>query len=441
MTSLHDNNPGTHHSSHKVTLEALAYGGDAVCHVSGQVVFVPDGVPGDGAFIELVADKGTYSRGTIHELLTASPDRTNPFCPLAERCGGCQWQMVSYKSQLKWKRSIVEETIRRIGMLEDVEVEPCVASPVECSYRTVVRYPARTTNRPIVFGYHERRSHCMVDIAACPVATERVNTIASNIRAILDEEPDRYDISEITISSSYNKLSSLISMTVDPGKQIGETVFRRISEIDTVAGVIVRVAGNNRTTRRQFTFGNCHRFETIQGVSFRIDERSFFQINIPQTIQLVTIVREMLEGEQCRKFVDGYGGVGLFSLCCAPEGANIYLFDTSRHAVQDSKYNADVRGLSRFSAFCDGAVEALGTVGTTDVLILDPPRTGLGYQAVQAAVSTKAGSIIYVSCNPTTLARDLALLLKHGYHIERIVPVDMFPQTYHIETVTKLKSE
>lgn len=441
MTSLHDTNPENHHSSHTVTLEALAYGGDAVCHVSGQVVFVPDGVPGDGALIELVADKGTYSRGTICELLTASPDRTNPFCPLAERCGGCQWQMVSYKSQLEWKRSIVEETIRRIGMFEDVAVEPCVASPVEHSYRTVGRYPARTTNRPIVFGYHERRSHRMVDIVACPVATERVNTIASNIRAILDEEPDRYDIREITISSSYNKPSSLISLTVDPGKQPGETAFRRLAEIDTVAGVIVRVSGNNRTTRHLYTLGNCHRFETIHGVRFRIDERSFFQINIPQTVQLVTIVREMLEGEQCRKLVDGYGGVGLFSLCCAPEGADIYLFDTSRPAVQDSIYNADVRGLSRFSAFCAGAVEALGSVGTADVLILDPPRTGLGYEAVRAAASTEAGTIIYVSCNPTTLARDLALLCKQGYHIERVIPVDMFPQTYHIETVAKLKSE
>ena len=436
---LQDYTKENHHSYHTVTLESLAYGGDAVCHVDGQAVFVPDGVPGDKALIEILVDKGTYSRGKIRELLTASSDRTEPFCPFAERCGGCQWQMISYTSQLEWKRTIVEETLRRIGKFENVEVEPCAASPVGRSYRTVGRYPSRTTNRPVVFGYHERRSHRIVDIASCPVATERVNAIASNIRAILDEEPDTCNIREITIRSSYNEPSSLISLTVSPGKQPGESMLRRLSEIDAVAGVIVRADGNDGAARRLFSIGSSRRLETIHGARFRVDERSFFQIHIPQTEHLVTIVREMIEGEQCRKLVDGYGGVGLFSLCCAPDDADIILFDTSEPAVKDSIFNAQECGLSRFSAFRSGAVEVLNSVGTVDVLILDPPRTGLGYETVQAAASTNAGTIVYVSCNPTTLARDLALLCERGYRIGRVVPVDMFPQTYHIETAVKLK--
>ena len=425
--------------THKTTIEALAYGGDSVAHIDSRVVFIPDGVPGDEAIVDIIKDKGSFLRGNISELVTPSPDRVKPFCPFAVDCGGCQWQSVSYDAQLTWKRTIVGETIKRIGGFDSLTVDECLASPDDRGYRSVARYPALMTKNGIIFGYFGRRTHRIVDIDTCPVAAASVNSIAASVRKELNSEIlAKLGIHEITIRSSHNQPSSQLSLTLRDIKKLPKSALPLLEKVDGPTGISAWTTASDSVSKRLLSHGDRYRTETINGVNFRIDESSFFQINIPQTERLVSVVGDMINFQPGMKLVDGYGGVGLFSLCCSPKDSEVILFDTSGKAVKDSLFNARSAGFSRFSALKAGTVSAFEEIGAADAVILDPPRTGLGSEAVQAACSCSAETIVYVSCNPATLARDLTMFCDNGYRIGRIVPVDMFPHTYHIETVVKL---
>jgi 23S rRNA (uracil1939-C5)-methyltransferase len=419
-----------------LTVESLAYGGDGVAHLEGRVIFIPDALPGDVVRVRVVQDKGTYLRGELLEVINPSPDRVAPFCPLAERCGGCQWQGLAYPAQLRWKRVIVEESLRRLGHIGDVPVKECVPSPVERGYRTVVRFPARQTASGLVMGYFERRSHRIVDLHACPLSGARANHIASYIRTL--PGIDRLDLREVTIRAGYNHPSALVSFLIARPGQFGELAGAMLREIEGLAGVSFWRETAPGESRRMKVFGSPWRHETVLGRTFRIEERSFFQINIPQAENLVRLAGEMMECGEGARLVDGYGGVGLFSLSIASSGSPVYLFDLASWAIEDAIHNAGEMRFRDFTALAGDAKEAFAGAGEAGRLIVDPPRTGLGLIAVEEMCRFNADRLAYVSCNPTTLARDLRLFIERGYTVRRVAPVDMFPHSFHIETVAEL---
>jgi 23S rRNA (uracil1939-C5)-methyltransferase len=421
-----------------LTVESLAYGGDGVGHLEGRVMFIPGALPGDVVRIRVAQDKGSYLRGELLEVVSPSTDRVEASCQYASRCGGCQWQELSYPAQLRWKRAIVEESMRRLGGIEGIEVAPCIPSPIEYGYRTVARYPARHASAGLVMGYHERRSHRIVDIGACPLAGEQVNRIADSIRALPGLE--MLELQEITIQASHNLPSAQVRFTL--GKDSAEVIAlaeRMLADIEGLQGVSFYLETSTGQTKRLRIIGTPFRYEQLKERIFRIDERSFFQINIPQAENLVTLAGEMLKYGIEQILVDGYGGVGLFSLSLAPHDATVYLFDVSPWAVEDSRFNAAGMGFIRFTGMVSDANAAFSVIGAADRLIIDPPRTGLGLAAVKEMCRFKAERMVYISCNPTTLARDLRYFSELGYKVKRIVPVDMFPHTYHIETASELE--
>jgi len=424
------------------TIESLAYGGDGVTHLEGRVMFVPGALPGDVVRVRAMQDKGSYLRGELLEIVSPSPDRVEAACPYASRCGGCQWQELSYPAQLRWKRAIVEESLRRLGGIESIEVEPCIPSPLEYGYRTVARYPARHVSSGLAMGYHERRSHRIVDIGACPLAGERVNSIADFIRALpgMETGMETLELREITIQASHNLPSALVRFTLGKATAgIDALAERMLADIDGLSGVTFYLESSPGHIRHLRTFGTLFRYERVKEKSFRIEERSFFQINIPQAENLVSLAGEMLQYGAGQVLVDGYGGVGLFSLSLAPPDATVYLFDASPLAVEDSRFNAAEMGFLCFTGLVSNADAAFSVTGPADRLIIDPPRTGLGLIAVDEMCRFKAECIVYISCNPTTLARDLKYFSERGYRVKRIIPVDMFPHTYHIETAVQME--
>ncbi|HUT62422.1 MAG TPA: 23S rRNA (uracil(1939)-C(5))-methyltransferase RlmD [Anaerolineae bacterium] len=418
-----------------VTINALAYGGDGVGYLGEKVLFVPGGVPGDVICVHIKEDRGSYFRGIIDELITPSPERVEPFCPYASLCGSCQWQSLKYSTQLRWKQTIVEESLKRIGGIQALSVEQCLPSPIERNYRTTARYSASVSGGNIIFGYYERHSHQIVDIKYCPVAHEKVNSIAASLKTLINERFPPKDIRELTIQSSLNHNSSLITITTSHRHHLVGEMNYLLTEIPDLSGVICRASPD----RHMCTFGERFRYEIIRGRTFRIEERSFFQINAVQTEHLVGLICEMISGEPCSTLIDGYGGVGLFSLSAAHHEAVIHLYDLSVSAVEDSIWNARELGFRYFHAHRKDILSVPEIRETADIIILDPPRHGLGLKAIKAISNLRPHIIIYVSCNPTTLSRDIKLFTKEGYTIERVVPVDMFPHTYHIETVVKLR--
>jgi 23S rRNA (uracil1939-C5)-methyltransferase len=422
-----------------VTIESLAYGGDGVAHLEGRVLFIPGALPGDVVQIRIIQDKGSYLRGELVEIISLSPDRVESSCRYSSRCGGCQWQELSYQSQLGWKRAIVEESLRRLGGVDGIEVEKCIPSPVINEYRTIARYPARHTSGGLVMGYHQRRTHSIVDIETCPMASKQVNRIAQSIRALPFIEP--LDLLEITIQASYNLPTALVKFTLrKPASDLTAIGERILSEIDGLSGVSFVIETSPGKTRHLLTLGTPYRYERVRGKTFRIEERSFFQINIPQTENLVELAGDMLQYKDGEVLADCYGGVGLFSLSLAPSNSGIYLFDVSAWAVGDSRFNASEMGYSNFTGIVSDADKAFSVIGEADILIIDPPRTGLGLKAVEEMSRFKAKRMVYVSCNPTTMARDISYFFQRGYRAKRIVPIDMFPNTYHIETVALLEN-
>jgi 23S rRNA (uracil1939-C5)-methyltransferase len=211
------------------------------------------------------------------------------------------------------------------------------------------------------------------------------------------------------------------------------------SDIPGFAGV--SIWRDDKRGRQVFdrVYGARYRYEIIAGTRFRIHECSFFQINTLQAETLAALVKDMACPEPSGTLIDAYGGVGLFSLTTAPVNTPVTLFDNSETAVEDSRCNAEIRGMRAFEARCGDAGEALAKIHSADLLIADPPRTGLGRRAVTSACALGAPTIIYISCNPATLARDCKIFTEKGYTVERVAPIDMFPHTYHIETVVKIR--
>jgi 23S rRNA (uracil1939-C5)-methyltransferase len=421
-------------STQLVSVTSLAYGGDAVGHIDGKVVFISGAVPGDELRVRIVQDKGSFLLGEIDEIVTPSPNRVEPFCPIASRCGGCQWQAVDYGEQLEWKRTIVRESLRRISDIGSVEVEPCIPSPSDRGYRTVARYPARVKTKGLEFGYYERKTHTITPVENCPVAAEKVNELASYLREFFGEITPDLDITELTLQASVNEPSAIVGITTKSQHDLSGAADIMLKDIPWLEGVVHH---NGHSNKKQY-YGKHVRHETVSGKKFRIRENSFFQINVGQAEKLTSLVADMLDVGEKDVVVDGFGGVGLFSLTAAGKENAVHLYDSSRPAVKDSTHNAKNMGFTSFSACKADTPTALELIGSADKLILDPPRQGLGPKIVTAACGFGARTIVYISCNPTTLARDLKSFIDAGYTVERVVPVDMFPHTYHIETVVKL---
>ncbi len=417
-----------------VTVTSLAYGGDAVGHIDGKVVFIPGAVPGDELRVNVVKDKGSFFHGEIDKIVSPSPHRTEPFCPVAATCGGCQWQAVDDGTQRRWKETIVRESLLRISGTNACEVELCIPSPQDRGYRTVARYPAQVGEDGLEFGYYARKTHTITPIVDCPVASDPVNELASYLHEFFIGITPETDITELNLQVSRNETSALIGVTTKSELDLSGAAATMLADIPWLEGVVHR----NGNPNKKAMYGNPYRYETIGGIRFRIAENSFFQINAEMAETLASLVTEMLDVGEKDIVVDGYGGVGLFSLSVAGNKNTVHLYDTSRSAVKDSGLNASNLGLSSFSAIKADTQAALGQIGRADKLILDPPRQGLGPKTVEAACGFGAHTIVYVSCNPATLARDLKSFIAAGYTLERVVPLDMFPHTYHIETVVKL---
>lgn len=392
-----------------VNLVDMAYRGEAVARLEGETVFVGYGIPGEEVAIEIFQRQRRYARARIAELHRPSSERVAPPCPYFGACGGCQWQHIAYPAQLEYKRRVVADQLRRIGGFQEAEslVRPTLAAPDPWQYRNHARFSVDRDGR---MGFTTAVGHAFLPIDHCRLMHPAINEVLAQLQG---------------------RARVKHQVAVRYGVHTGQLLIQ-----PQVPGVEAIVAT-----------GQEHYEEELLGRRFRISAASFFQVNTAQAERLVQAMVRQLEPTGREVVVDLYCGVGTFGLLLAEKVGRVIGIEESAAALKDARANA--QGVPLLSGkgvpnieFRIGKAEVVfpQMEEGVDAVILDPPRPGLRRPVIQALHRLKPAKIIYVSCEPSTLARDLRLLVEGGYALAEVQPVDLFPQTYHIESVTTLLS-
>jgi 23S rRNA (uracil1939-C5)-methyltransferase len=362
----------------------MAHGGRAVSRHQGQVLFVEGAYPGEEVEVEITRVAAKHSFATATRIVEACPDRVPAPCPHFGPCGGCQWQTAAYPAQLRWKQEIVADQLRFVGRLPEVLVRPTLAPGPEYGYRNRMDFRL-LEGRPAL---HRFESHELVPISVCLL-------LAPPVRALFDSLEVRPAAERVTLRAGVNTGESMVLFDDERGR------FH----------------------------------EAVGEARFRITSRAFFQTNTDGAEALVTLVGEVLQPSGNDVLLDGYAGGGLFSATVGARCRKVMAVESDPVALGDLKANARVNVISkRF----ERARPLLPK--SWDLAVVDPPRAGLGRAGVNTLVAGRPRSIAYVSCDPATFARDAAWLVAAGYQLDWVQPVDLFPQTYHIELVGAFRS-
>ena len=410
-----------------VELTDMAYGGEAVGRHEGMVLFVSGGVPGDVVNADVTISKKSFVRGRVAEVLKPSELRTDAPCPYFGSCGGCQWQNVRYQEQLNIKHHLVAEAFQRIGHLE-VEVQPVLGMEDPWHYRNTMEFGFTFENEP---GLRRTRGHRIVPIGECLISRPQINETLELLWDLFAREK----LAEILPNNAFVRVGDVF-----PGVVVGlfghgdwpEIAERMVqARPDLIAGVVQRKGRGSEKGRT--LFGKDYTEHTLLGKPYRASIASFFQVNRTQVERLIETVLAWLEPLPDQVILDAYSGVGTFTLQLAEKVMEIVAVEASPSANADARINTSPWQNVRLVEGNFGEVEL--PVERVDGVVIDPPRAGCSPEALETLTRLAPGRIVYVSCDPTTLARDAGLLVAAGYRLERIQPVDLFPQTYHVETL------
>ncbi len=396
----------------ELTVDAIAHGGEAVGRIDGKAHFVAGAIPGERVEIEVFREKSRWARGRLIEVLDASSDRIEPPCPAYPVCGGCTWQHVSYDRQLEWKRDVVAGQLAHIGGLTDVPVHPTIARGTPYGYRNRMDFSV-LDGRPALHGH---RSDQLVGLDGCPLLRPE---LADRFVAL----GDLSGVKKIVLRSGVNTGDALIVVE-----------GRLPSQADRWnSSIVVQSRERLRTVQGRPWFE-----EEIADVRFRVPANAFFQVNTAGAEELVRLVTDAAGVTQNDVLLDGYAGVGLFAATVGRSAGRVVTIDSGRAAFDAITGNLEQVIPGRYRSLL-GPFERVAPTSKDrwNVAIVDPPRAGLGANGVAAVTRAGPRTIVLISCDPASLARDAALLGESGYRADWIQPVDLFPQTYHIETVTR----
>lgn len=430
--------------------DLIAKTGQAVGRWNGMVVYVLGPVPGERARVRIESVKAKYAVAELVELLDRSPDRAEPFCDAFGTCGGCQVQHLAYDAQLRWKRGIVENALRRIGGIEHARVGLPVGMDVPRAYRNKMALVVSGRGET-AFGFYAARTHDVVPIRACPIVMPQLDrAIAGLWEAARDPETAgafdgaRHAIARAARATGEGVLSITTERESPALAAAGAALAAKLPGTVGVSNSFEPANENAVMGRRNATvFGQAAMEEEIDGVRFRVSPASFFQVNGEMVSRIFAYLAPQLP--HARRIIDLYCGAGTFALFFAKRGARVVGIEENPHAVREAKANAALNGVEALTAFINGRVEATlrakagaEALAAADAVFLDPPRKGSDEATLGALVRARPPHVWYLSCNPATLARDLAQLVAGGYRLGAVQPFDMFPQTGHIEALAAL---
>ena len=461
-----------------LTIDDLAFGGEGIGRVNGYVIFVRGAVPGDRVRAKVIEARARYGRASVEAIETPSPDRVAAPCAYFGRCGGCRLQHLAYPAQLAFKAKQVRDCLERLGGLPSFELRPILPAPEPYHYRNKMEFTiTRSGATPhlsqathgrsdhadpatTIIGLHEAdRYDVVLDIERCLLQSDAMN-------ALLDESRRAAQAWRLPVYDQESGEGLLRFLTVREGRRTGELmvnvvaatpdvaaltpVAERLRErVPATASVVLNVNAKKASvavgSEQHLLLGRDHIREALGGLTFQVSANSFFQTNTVQAERLFGIVEAACELTGSETVMDLYSGTGAISLLLARRCRRVYGIEVSTAAVADAVRNAGANGIENCT-FQSGEVRhvlpALTQEGIrADVVVADPPRAGFHPKALGAVAALAPQRIVYVSCNPATLARDVGDLTRHGYRLEWVQPVDMFPQTPHIEAVARLRRE
>lgn len=418
-----------------IAIEALAYGGQGVGRrADGKVVFVPLTVPGDRVQVLPVREHASYCEARLIEIITPAPVRTDPRCPHFRACGGCDWQHIDYRPQLAWKQRLLEDALQKISRHPAFRMFDAVPAPQTYGYRCHTRLQWRRA--PSALGYFRKRSHAVLDCEVCPILNPCLADTLAGLRTLLATSP-LHAITELDLYAPEDEVQILAHAR----RRLEALDRRTLQQFGTLAGVTGCSVLEDGDRNARGVFGETHftyhlalpeRTLTLSG-----GVGGFIQANPAMNARLVAHVRELAQGAQ--RVLDLYGGCGNFGLPLAALSASVVAVERDPRLATLGQQNAEANGLPVRFVRAD-ARRALQDQdhGGFDTIVLDPPREG-AKELTPYLPKLSPERIIYVSCNPTTLARDLGRLTDQGYALASLRLFDMFPQTFHIECVAELR--
>lgn len=394
-----------------VTPHDLAHGGEAVGRVDGKTIFVAGVMPGEQAKVRILKDKGSWARAELIEIVSPSPDRIDPRCKHFGECGGCQWQFADASIQMAWKRNVVTSQLEHLARFADVDVRDVEAPGPAFGYRNRMDFTL-SEGRPALYKAGSR----------IPVAIVECHLLVPPLVELFERLGD---------------VDGLNSLTIRAGVHTGDLLAIVTGRLPKSAkGWGVPIARVRRGTP-SVEHGQMHLFEQVGDHRFRISANGFFQNNTWGADALVRLVTEALEPERDDVLLDAYAGGGLFSVSLGGSISQLIAVETSPLGLRDLEYNLEAADGPAADIVPIPFEESLGEYDGWTIAVCDPPRTGLGEAGVDALLDARPRRVAYVSCDPASFARDARLIVDSGYSLEWVAPVDMFPQTFHIETVAR----
>ena len=439
-----------------VKIESLTHDGLGVARVDGFPIFVSNALVGEEINMKVTLVKKTYAFGRAVDYFVTSPERVEPTCGIYKQCGGCQVQHLSYEGQLQMKHDTVVNQLKRIGHIEDANVLTTIGMKDPSRYRNKTQVPFGYANGEVVAGFYQKRSHEITNMKSCLIQTDISDQIVDTMRELCrDLNIDPYNESlnlgvlrHVIVRVGFKTGEIMVTLvtrtkTIPNIDTVIETLINKYPQIKSIAqNINPKVTNVIFGDETKILYGEPYIYDEMNGIRFAISPRSFYQVNPVQTETLYSKAVEFAGLTGNEVVFDAYCGIGTITLFLAQHAKEVYGVEIIPEAIEDAKMNAKLNGFDN-AQFAVGKSEDVIPMWIEngiipDVIVVDPPRKGCDKTLLDTMLEAKPKRIVYVSCDSSTLARDLKILIDGGYNLEVVQPVDMFPQTAHVEVVTML---
>jgi 23S rRNA (uracil1939-C5)-methyltransferase len=439
----------------EVEIMDINHRGQGVARIDGYVVFVNDLIMGDAAKIRIVEKKKKYGLGKLVELLKKSECRVEPECEYFWQCGGCQIMHMDYKKQLEYKKTRVESEIRKAVGENNIKINDTLGMENPYRYRNKGTFPVARDKGVTAIGAYKLGTHNIVDLDQCIIQNDISDRIVNTFRELMnvfmldpyDERTHKGLIKHLMVrSNKKNEIMLIIVTSKNKLPNKSEIISKLLDEVPEIKSIVLNINERQPNVtlgkKNKVIYGKPALKDWLYDLEFSISPHSFFQVNPFQTEVLYDKALEYAELAENKIVYDIYCGIGTISLAAAKKSKHVYGIEIVQAAIDDAKKNAEKNNIDNADFYCGKAEDIFPKLHSqgidADIVIVDPPRKGCEKSVLETIINMKPDKVVYVSCNPATLARDLKILGEGGYEIMEVQPVDMFPHSTHVEAVTLL---